>query len=306
MTIALRRELADTSEAEGQPSSDTSAPDAAPSVGRIIDLSHTSPKDSRRTSRLSKIALRAGGPLLILVIWQLAYSLGLLNKLIFASPGTVFASLWDLATTDNQLGIALEVSLRRAALGLLLGMSVGISLGLVTGLWRIAEQGFDSTLQMLRTIPFIALGPLFIVWFGLGEEPKILLVAAACVFPNYLNTYSGVRNVDPKLLEAGRVMGLTRRALIFRVVLPTSLPAILTGVRYSMGVAILALVFAEQINASAGIGYILSNAANNTLNINLIFACITIYAILGILIDLLVRLLERVLLPWRPSVGSSR
>ena len=104
MTIALRRELADTSEAEGQPSSDTSAPDAAPSVGRIIDLSHTSPKDSRRTSRLSKIALRAGGPLLILVIWQLAYSLGLLNKLIFASPGTVFASLWDLATTDNQLG----------------------------------------------------------------------------------------------------------------------------------------------------------------------------------------------------------
>ena len=101
-------------------------------------------------------------------------------------------------------------------------------------------------------------------------------------------------------------MGLSRRALVFRVVLPTSLPAILTGVRYSMGVAILALVFAEQINASAGIGYILSNAANNTLNINLVFACIAVYAVLGILIDLLVRLLERLLLPWRPSVGSSR
>jgi sulfonate transport system permease protein len=306
MTIAVRKEPVGHPVEVGQHSTSSVATDGDPVVGRIVDLSHTTPEHARRASRLSKVALRAGGPLVILVIWQLAYSLGLLNKLIFASPGTVFASLWDLATTDNQLGIALEVSLRRAGLGLLLGMSVGISLGLITGLWRIAEQGFDSTLQMLRTIPFIALGPLFIVWFGLGEEPKILLVATACVFPNYLNTYSGVRNVDPKLLEAGKVLGLTRRALIFRVVLPTSLPSILTGVRYSMGVAILALVFAEQINASAGIGYILSNAANNTLNINLVFACIAIYAILGILIDLIVRILERVLLPWRPTVGSTR
>jgi sulfonate transport system permease protein len=305
MTIAVRKELADAPEAEKNPVPPGFAAEE-PGVGRIVDLSHSTPEVHRRVSRISRIALRAGGPLIIIVLWQLAYSLGLLNKLIFASPGTVFASLWDLATTDNQLGIALEVSLRRAGLGLLLGMTVGISLGLITGLWRLAEQGFDSTLQMLRTIPFIALGPLFIVWFGLGEEPKILLVAAACVFPNYLNTYSGVRNVDPKLLEAGEILGLTRRALILRIVLPTSLPAILTGVRYSMGVAILALVFAEQINASAGIGYILTNAANNTLNISLIFACIAIYAILGILIDLFVRLLEKLLLPWRPTVGSTR
>jgi sulfonate transport system permease protein len=154
---------------------------------------------------------------------------------------------------------------------------------------------------MLRTVPFIALGPLFLVWFGLGEEPKILLVAAACIFPNYLNTYAGVRGVDPKLIEAGQILGLSRRAMIRRIVLPTALPAILTGVRYSMGVAILALVFAEQINATSGIGYILTNAANNTLDMSLVFAAIAIYAVLGITIDLIVRALERILLPWRPT-----
>ena len=152
MTIAVRKEsIGRTADSRAGPTPAVRRWGAV--VGRIVDLSHTTPENTRRASRLSKIALRCGGPLVILGLWQLAYSLGLLNKLIFASPATVFASLWDLATTNNQLGIALEVSLRRAGLGLLLGMSLGISLGLITGLWRIVEQGFDSALQMLRTIP---------------------------------------------------------------------------------------------------------------------------------------------------------
>jgi sulfonate transport system permease protein len=268
-----------------------------------VDLSHSHPPENRASSRVAQLVIRCIGPVLIVALWQVAYSLHWLNRLIFSSPGQVASALGGLARS-GELQSALEVSLRRAGLGLLIGLTIGISFGLITGLWRIGEKLFDSSLQMLRTVPFIALGPLFLVWFGLGEEPKVLLVAAACIFPNYLNTYAGVRNVDPKLIEAGQILGLSRRALIRSVVLPTALPAILTGVRYSMGVAILALVFAEQINATSGIGYILTNAANNTLDMSLVFAAIAIYAVLGIAIDLIVRTLEKILLPWRPTASA--
>jgi sulfonate transport system permease protein len=268
-----------------------------------VDLSHSTPPENNASSRVAQLVIRCIGPVLIVALWQVAYSLHWLNRLIFSSPGQVASALGGLARS-GELQSALEVSLRRAGLGLLIGLTIGISFGLITGLWRIGEKLFDSSLQMLRTVPFIALGPLFLVWFGLGEEPKVLLVAAACIFPNYLNTYAGVRNVDPKLLEAGQILGLSRRALIRSVVLPTALPAILTGVRYSMGVAILALVFAEQINATSGIGYILTNAANNTLDMSLVFAAIAIYAVLGIAIDLIVRMLEKILLPWRPTAST--
>jgi len=270
----------------------------------MVDLSQVTPVTRQRSSRVADIAIRCLGPLLLLGLWQLAYSVHWMNRLIFASPGAVLSTLVKLAQT-GELATALEVSLRRAGLGLAIGLTIGISLGLITGLWSIGEKLLDSSLQMLRTIPFIALGPLFMVWFGLGEKPKVLLVAAACIFPSYLNTYSGVRHVDPKLVESGQILGLSRRTLIRRIVVPTALPSILTGVRYSMGVAVLALVFAEQINATSGIGYLLSNAANNELDMPLVMACITIYALLGVLVDLIVRILEKVLLPWRPT-GAAR
>ncbi len=170
------------------------------------------------------------------------------------------------------------------------------------GLWRIGEEIFDAPLQMLRTIPFIALVPLFITWFGIDEPAKVIVIVAATIFPMYLNTYAGVRGIDPKLIEAARIFGLDDRQTAIHVILPTALPSILVGLRYAAGVSLLALVVAEQINAHSGIGYILNNANMNQRS-DIIIAGIIVYAALGILTDLTMRLIERVALPWRPRLA---
>jgi sulfonate transport system permease protein len=143
---------------------------------------------------------------------------------------------------------------------------------------------------------------LFITWFGIDELAKVLVIIAATIFPMYLNTYSGVRSVDPKLLEAAHIFGLNHRQTAWHVILPTALPSILVGLRYAAGTALLALVVAEQINASSGIGYILNNANMNQRS-DIIIAGILVYAALGIAVDLLMRLLEHVALPWRPKLA---
>jgi sulfonate transport system permease protein len=176
-------------------------------------------------------------------------------------------------------------------------------IGLVAGLVRLGEELFDALLQMLRTIPFLALVPLFIVWFGIGELPKILLIALAVTFPMYLNTYSGVRNIDRKVIEVARCFGLSGARLVWTVILPLALPSILTGLRFSLGIAVLVLIAAEQINASAGLGYLL-NSAQLYQQVDVILICIAIYAVLGLSTDLIVRLLERLLMPWHGDAAA--
>jgi sulfonate transport system permease protein len=154
---------------------------------------------------------------------------------------------------------------------------------------------------MLRTLPFLALVPLFILWFGIGELPKVALVALGSMFPIYLNLYAGIRGIDPKLMEAGRVFGLGQWGLIREVVLPGALPSGLVGLRYALGTAWLSLVVAEQVNASAGIGYLI-NDARDFLRTDVIVVGLVVYAILGLTADSLVRLAERRLLAWRPTL----
>jgi sulfonate transport system permease protein len=202
---------------------------------------------------------------------------------------------------SGDLQTALAVSLLRAGTGLLWGISIGLTIGIVAGLSRLGDQLFDSSLQMIRTIPFIALIPLFIVWFGIDDAPKIILVAIACIFPVYLNTYAGVRNVDPKLLEVGRTFGLSRSAIILQIILPNALPGILVGIRYAMGTSLLALVAAEQINAASGLGFLIMNASNE-IRTDIVIVGVLIYAALGLSVDFLVRIAETVLLPWRVTV----
>ncbi len=175
-------------------------------------------------------------------------------------------------------------------------------LGAVAGLWRVGEELLDSSLQMLRTIPFLALVPLFIVWLGIGETPKIVLIALATVFPMYLNTYNGVRSVDRKVLEGMRSFGVTGWRLVRDVVFPLALPSILTGLRFALGVSVLALIAAEQIASNDGLGHLMIQA-QTYLQSDVIVVCIVIYAALGLLADVLVRALERVLMPWRSSVS---
>jgi sulfonate transport system permease protein len=243
-------------------------------------------------------SLRVGVPIAIVVLWQLVSSLQLIAPETLPPPTVILAALKELVA-DGELQSAIGVSLARAATGLAIGGGIGLIAGLFAGLWRVGEEVVDAPLQMLRTIPFIALIPLFITWFGIGEGAKIAVILAATIFPMYLNTYAGVRGVDPKLLEAATVFGLSSRQVALRIILPTALPSILVGLRYASAVALLALVVAEQINAQNGIGYILVNANQNQ-RADIIIAGILVYAALGILTDLIMRGLEHVALSWRP------
>jgi len=236
----------------------------------------------------------------LLALWQMSASAGWISTDALPPPSAIVSAFQDLIASGD-LQSAIPTSLARSLVGLVLGASTGLALGLFAGLWRVGEGLFDAPMQMLRTVPFIAMIPLFIIWFGIGEDAKIALIYAATIFPVYLNTYAGVRGVDRKLIEAGQVFGLSHFGIAVRIILPTALPSILVGLRYAAGVALLALVAAEQINAQSGIGYILLNANQNQ-RTDIILAGIIVYAALGIIIDIVMRWVERISLPWRPSI----
>lgn len=245
---------------------------------------------------------RALGPLVLLALWQLASSLELVSPRVLAAPSAVLATGWELVR-DGELQRHLWVSLGRVTQGLALGVGGGLTLALLAGLFKLGEDLLDPPIQMLRTLPILALVPLFILWFGIGETPKIALVALGTLFPIYLNTYAGIRGMDSKLVEAASTLNLNRWQLIAHVILPGALPGALVGLRYSMGIAWLVLVISEQINATAGIGYLMTNA-REFLRTDIILVGLVVYSLLGLLTDALVRLLERKVLVWRATFAG--
>ncbi|MYT75559.1 MULTISPECIES: ABC transporter permease [unclassified Streptomyces] len=285
-----------SSDASGQSGEVDSPPPADPASA--LELVPIVPSSARRT-RLPRWLRRTSGPLLLLALWQLLSSTGVLTPEVLASPGTIAGVARDLFA-DGSLPTAMGVSLQRVALGLLFGVVVGVGLALVSGLFRIGEDLVDASVQMLRTVPFVGLIPLFIIWFGIGEAPKIAIITLGVSFPLYLNVYAGIRGVDSQLVEAGESLGLSRWGLVRHVVLPGALPGAMTGLRYSLGISWLALVFAEQINADAGIGFLMVQA-RDFLRTDVIVVCLIVYAFLGLLADFVVRTLERLLLQWRPT-----
>ncbi|MEL3944436.1 ABC transporter permease [Streptomyces sp. LNU-CPARS28] len=262
------------------------------------DLVALLPSSTRRT-RVPRWLRRTTGPVLLLALWQLLSATGVLSGDVLASPGTIAQVAGDLIE-DGSLTSAMSVSLQRVAVGLLLGALVGTGLALLSGLFRVGEDLVDASVQMLRTVPFVGLIPLFIIWFGIGETPKIAIITLGVSFPLYLNVYAGIRGVDSQLIEVGESLGLSRWGLVRHVILPGALPGAMTGLRYSLGIAWLALVFAEQINADSGIGFLMVQA-RDFLRTDVIVVCLIVYAFLGLLADFVVRTLERLLLQWRPT-----
>ncbi|MEU7876838.1 ABC transporter permease [Microbispora bryophytorum] len=236
-------------------------------------------------------------PLVVVLLWQLASVLGLLPARLLAAPSQIAVTALDLVGSGT-LPTAIAVSLERVLLGFAAGAVAGVGLALVAGLSLTGENAVDPIMQMLRALPFFGLIPLFILWFGIGETPKVLLVALAVSFPLYLNTFAGIRGVDGKLAEVARTLRLGRTALVRHIVLPGALPQTLVGLRQSLGVAWLALIVAEQVNADAGLGYMI-NDAREFLRTDVIVVGLLVYSALGLLTDALVRLLERRALVWR-------
>jgi len=246
-----------------------------------------------------RLGLRLLSPLCILLIWELASRAGLVSSTIIAAPSQIGSTLWELLRSGELAGHLL-VSLGRSLSGLAIGISAGVALALVAGLSRVGEIAVDAPMQMLRTLPSLALVPLFILWLGVGEAMKIAMIAFGTAFPVYLTLFSGIRGVDAKLVEAGWTLGLSRLEQIRHVILPGALPAFFVGLRFSLGLSWLILVVVEQVNATSGIGF-LANDARDFARTDVIVICLLIYCLLGLVIDMLVRGLERVALAWRPS-----
>jgi len=243
--------------------------------------------------------LRLISPLVLLVLWQALSSAGVVSDKTLASPAQVISAAAEL-WSDGSLQDALAVSVQRVLLGAVLGIAVAVLLGVLAGFSRIVELAIDPPIQMLRTVPFLGLIPLFIIWFGIGEQPKVFLVALGVMFPLYLNLFAGIRSIDGKLIEAAETLGLNKFQLALHVILPGALPQALTGLRMSLGVAWLALIVAEQINADAGLGYLINNA-RIYFRIDIVIFGLLVYAFLGLATDAIVRALEGRLLTWRKT-----
>ena len=246
--------------------------------------------------------LRLVSPLAVVGLWQVLSMTGVLPPGRLQSPVTIAHTAYNLVTTNSPtygtLQGALLVSAERWAIGLSIGVAVAVLLAVVSGLSRIGEHALDPLLNAARSVPLLGLLPLFIVWFGIADLPKILIVVLGALFPMYVNTFAGIRSVDPRLGEVGQVLGLSRWELVRHIVLPGSLPSAFTGLRLSVVGSLLALVVAEQINANAGLGFII-NTAEEFLANNIIVVCLVVYAILGLLADGAVRMVERRALSWR-------
>jgi sulfonate transport system permease protein len=238
-------------------------------------------------------------PLLILAAWEYAARTGLLSARVLPEPWAVLRAAWHLLQT-GELQSNLKISAGRAFAGLVVGGGLGLLLGLLTGLSRRAEVALDTTVQMLRNVPPLAMIPLVILWFGIDEGAKLFLVALGVFFPLYLNTFHGIRSVDRGLIEMARSYGLSGASLYRHVILPGALPSILVGLRYSLGLMWVLLIVAETISSSSGIGYMTMNA-REFLQTDVVLVGILMYALLGKLADVATKRLERLCLRWHPS-----
>jgi sulfonate transport system permease protein len=238
-------------------------------------------------------------PFMILLAWQFVASMQIVSTRLFPSPIEVALACWELVLT-GQLFFHMKASLTRAVIGALIGGGIGFLLGITNALSLTSFRLFDTTIQMIRNIPHLALVPLVIVWMGIDEGAKIFLVALGVLFPVYVNTYHGIRTVEADYIEMGKVYGLSGWELFRQIILPGALPSIFVGVRYALGVMWLTLIVAETIATNEGIGYLAMNA-REFMQADIIIISIILYALFGKAADWIARWCERSVLRWHPN-----
>lgn len=238
-------------------------------------------------------------PILILIAWYIFSNNGVIKSNILPTPASVIDAFVELLK-NGQLADNIIISSKRAFTGLLIGGGIGFFLGLATGLSKIAKLFLNNTIQMIRNIPILALLPLIILWFGIGEKAKIVMVALSVFFPMYLNTYNGIISIDPGLIEMGKIYGLRGFRLFKNIIFPGALQSILVGFRHSLGIMWLILIAAETLASDTGIGY-MAMTARELLQMDIVVLSIIIYAILGKLSDVVATLIEKIVLRWNPA-----
>jgi sulfonate transport system permease protein len=255
-------------------------------------------------SRRASAAVRVSVPAALILAWWVGTRSGAIPTSVLASPGDVWRALVELHET-GQLVAFLRASLFRAGAGVSLGVGMGLLLGVASGLSSIGEELIDPTMQMLRAVPFLAVVPLYISWFGIDERFKIVLIATASAFPMYAYSYLGMRNVDRKVIEAARGFGLGRFGLLTQVILPGALPSLLMALRICLAISVVGLIAAEQVGTTVGIGYLVL-LAKQYYRPDYMVLCILLYAALGLVFDAFIRVLERFTMPWRHPARERR
>jgi sulfonate transport system permease protein len=239
-------------------------------------------------------------PVLLLAAWQVASATGLLPESTLGSPHQIYDTAKDLIAS-GQLSDALLVSLQRVAIGVVIGIALAVILGSIAGLSRWGDVLIDPPMQMVKAVPLYGVVPLFIIWFGIGEAPKVILIALGVLVPLYLSLSAALRDVPPGLKDVATTLRLSRWERARRLIIPAALPGTLVGLRLSLAVAWLVLIVSETINADRGIGFIINNA-RNFLQTDVVVVGLLTYAFLGVFTDFLVRLLERRALRWQGGV----
>lgn len=251
---------------------------------------------ARRRENTLVIALRIALSVVLLGGWELA-SGTIVSPFWVSSPSLIFFALVEMVASGG-LPLAIFATMLVATSGFVLGIAIGVGLGVLFGVNRIVARVLDPYLTGLYTLPRVALVPLFILWFGLGFEMKTIFTALLVFFPIFMNTLAGIRDVDDDLIDVIRVMGASRRDTILKVLVPSALAWVFAGLRISVPFALIGAVLAEMFSSSEGLGYIISNTANQFDTAGL-FAALVVTTILGLALDWLVGIVERRVLRWQ-------
>ncbi len=242
------------------------------------------------------------GPALVILLWFVGSGIGLINPAKLSPPGTVAATFVDLLRSGD-LQANLLVSLQRAGLGLAFGAGGGLVLALLAGLTRLGDALIDGLAQIKRAIPNLALLPIAIIWVGIGEEMKVLIIALGVAIPIYINTHSALRGIDRRYVELAETVRLSHRQFLRHIALPSALPGFFIGLRLAIAHAWTALVVVETVNATSGIGYMMTQARIYG-QTEVVLVGLVVYGLLGLVSDALVRTVERKVLSWRQTLAA--
>ncbi|WP_196605671.1 ABC transporter permease subunit [Pectinatus haikarae] len=237
-------------------------------------------------------------PIILFLFWTWLSLTGYLNRL-FPTPDELLRTTVRLIE-DGTLALNLEVSLIRAFTGLAIGGSTGFILGILTGQFSLVNKILNTPIQMIKSVPRLAILPLVLIWFGIGETSKLILIALSTFFPIYLNTFHGIRSIDRDLLEMGKIYGLSSWEMFKNIIFPGAISSIMIGFRQSLGDTWLILIVAETIAAKSGIGYMATNAREYMM-MDVIVLSMVIYALLGSLSDLIAVTATKKMMRWNPA-----
>ena len=250
----------------------------------------------------SNLALAWLIPVGLLLIWGYLSASGNLNQL-FPTPRELVQTTVRLIS-DGTLFDNLRISLIRAAGGLAIGGVIGFVLGVLTGQFETADTILNTPIQMIKSVPRLAVLPLILIWFGIGETAKVVLIALSTFFPVYLNTFHGIRSINPELIEMGKVYGFSSWEMFKHITFPGAISSIMIGVRQSLGSTWLILIVAETIAAKSGIGYMATNAREYMM-MDVIVLSMILYALLGMVSDRIAVSITKRLLQWDPNYRRS-